>query len=207
MRIKTSIFIMLVCLVLGACQPNTGGGGTTTTTIKPMSEFTWLFGASTEAQLYNSGIVNDNREWYVANGYGLSQWDAEVDWAIGSTPQTIIFTSGLAVNNAATWKGDGGWTQTDTGYWYGKLDLMDPRTCAIVTLPAVSEAVEATYPGLGAQVDKARAALSAIDRANTVIIDLQSIMQDDDFADGIHFSNMGVVQEYYDLINWAESQC
>lgn len=199
----------------GDGTPTTTVESTTTTTVPPpMTDETDVFGNSIGALTVSTGITDgDGRVWNVASGATVGYWRAQIDDSIGRRVDHVVLA--LAANEAGPWTG--GWDDVDVAQYSMTLQNADPRTCVVLVLPWVTDALEATYPGSRAEADEARAWLSSqVSRPNTIVADWGLYVQANPAIigpDGLHIVAWGyepsnpAAYAYWSMIVEAEERC
>ena len=186
---KLTATLLLLGLLAACDKPQTT---TTTTTTAQTSSARYVYADSLGAQLVSTGITDgDGRVWQVESGASLERWQSAVYEAAATIPAGI--TLALGSNDAGTWKPDGGWTQADADRWATVTAAVDPRTCLTVVLPHFEPSAEATYPGVLAEIDQARAVISALPAVDVVRDWRPPVAAHPGWlaADGIHLWAMG----------------
>jgi hypothetical protein len=162
-----------------------------------------VYGASLGAQLVADGATaGDGNTWHVESGATFERWTTDIQARAAKTPAAISLGSGLFVNQAATWKGDRGWTADDQAIISWTIASIPKSTCVDVILPAVTDQANVTYPGLTDEVDAARAwAIDVLGPRVDHLLDWRPWVDahPTEMADGIHMGTQGAVDAYYAL--------
>jgi hypothetical protein len=161
------------------------------------------YGASLGAQLVAGGATSgDGTTWHVLSGAGYSTWTDDIQAKAAAKATVINLGSGMLVNQAATWKGDRGWTATDEAIVSWTVASIPKATCVDLVLPGVAADNVTGYPGLYDQVAEARAWAKAViaPKADHVLdwkpwVDAHPAS----LADGIHLGDQAAVDAYYAL--------
>lgn len=163
----------------------------------------YVFGDSLSAQVVASGMTQgDGYTWKATAGYTLEQWSSDVQAAAAKKPAEIVLA--LGSNDAANWKADWGWTEHDEAVWSWTIASIPTSVKVVIILPWFNPEVDAKYPGVRAEVDKARAFILGLPSTRVdEIRDWKPIFETLPSEDGIHIFTTDGLELRHELTTGA----